>query len=138
MRKHGLEDWEFSFVANPGFLARCVYAVNKHGTAYRKKIEFSLAFVRLSVKRLREIVIHEIAHALEFMERGVSDHGPRWKSIALSLGLENPVAAIQLEAFEFPYGVFQGNRLVTGLPALTEDAKRVILAFGTEFEIRRQ
>ena len=29
---------------------------------------------------------HEIAHAIDFCQRGVSDHGPQWKAIAEQLG----------------------------------------------------
>lgn len=34
----------------------------------------------------KDTVLHEIAHALDFEERGTSDHGPRWKAIARRVG----------------------------------------------------
>lgn len=40
------------------------------------------------VEELKDVVLHEIAHALDFDRRGRSDHGRKWKSCALEVGAD--------------------------------------------------
>lgn len=54
-----------------------------------KRIELSKALARLNGNNPREwedVVRHEIAHAIDYATRGVSDHGYRWKSICVQVG----------------------------------------------------
>lgn len=46
----------------------------------------------------REILLHELAHILDWIDRGDSDHGPRWRLLARTLGLRNPKATMRLRA----------------------------------------
>ena len=40
----------------------------------------------LTVQQRLETLLHETAHAVDFLRRGRSDHGPEWKKIASHLG----------------------------------------------------
>ncbi|MEX1013985.1 MAG: SprT-like domain-containing protein [Candidatus Paceibacterota bacterium] len=35
---------------------------------------------------VRDVILHEIAHALDFEDRGTSDHSSKWKTIAKRIG----------------------------------------------------
>lgn len=67
--------------------------------------KFGSRIIELNMKLLdfpmdyRQTLIHETAHAIEFMIYGDSDHGPRWRSIMRDLGaLPNRVGSHTKEA----------------------------------------
>lgn len=52
-----------------------------------KTIGISKHLIAGSTKdEVRDVVLHEVAHAVDFMERGTSDHGPKWKAVASRVG----------------------------------------------------
>jgi len=78
-REHGLVGWSFQFDRGK----------RKMGTCYplRKLITVSEHLVRLNtLDRVRQTILHELAHALDWERNGKIGHGPTWKAIARSLG----------------------------------------------------
>lgn len=81
MNEHGLGHVPFEFGRARKTLGICWF--NKH-TGAVTKITLSRHFAEvLPEEELRDVMLHEIAHALAGME---ANHGPEWKKIALSLG----------------------------------------------------
>lgn len=53
----------------------------------RKQIYINLTYTDHSTEdQVRDLILHEIAHALEYERYGTSGHGPRWKMIASEVG----------------------------------------------------
>ena len=77
MRRHGLlPEWTFAFDRSKVRFGKCNYRL--------KQISLSKHLVELnSAGEVRETILHEIAHALA--PRGAG-HGPKWRSLALSIG----------------------------------------------------
>lgn len=72
----GISDWGFKWNnRTTKVLGRC-FCVNK-------TIELSRKFVLLNIeqnpKEIRNVILHEIAHALEYKYERTSGHGERWK-----------------------------------------------------------
>lgn len=92
LEEYGLEDWDFEF--NFRFkrkIGRC-----KCGD---KTIELSgVWFIEIGMDRIVEAggrkdfaedtILHEIAHALDFLDRGKSGHDWRWKEMARKVGAD--------------------------------------------------
>lgn len=77
MNKHGLRKWEFHFsTSRSTFGATCHAAETIHVSGPLAKFN--------SRELIREVVLHEIAHALL---PETSGHGPRWKKKAKELGV---------------------------------------------------
>src|SRR5436305_12159247 len=77
MDAHGLADWEFRFNRRKRGAGLCLH--------HRGTIELSLYFVRLNgPDKVRETLLHEIAHALVGPGHG---HGPVWPAKAAGLGV---------------------------------------------------
>lgn len=77
MDRHGLYGWTFAFDNG----------VNRAGACHvtRRKITLSKRLmVGWSEDAVRNVVLHEIAHALA--PRGASAHGPEWRAIARRIG----------------------------------------------------
>ncbi len=63
-------------------------------------IELSTYFwPAISEEQQKDTIRHEIAHALDFEQRGYSDHGPKWKLLAMRVGAK-PVACVTLNIEE--------------------------------------
>jgi predicted SprT family Zn-dependent metalloprotease len=77
MRRHAVpRDWSFRFDGSKVRFGKCNYS--------RKEISLSRYLVELNEEgRVRETILHEIAHALAPPGAG---HGPAWKSLARSIG----------------------------------------------------
>lgn len=83
MNAHGLQDWKFAFLSPKSVFGRCYFdsraiVLSAPNTALR------------DVETVRVTILHEIAHALAFLKYGdkARNHGPLWKEVALSLGIE--------------------------------------------------
>lgn len=77
MSEHGLldEGWTFRISNTKRFVGRCFYQ--------RKIIEYSKWFLESPPEEIRDVLLHEIAHALAGSAAG---HGPEWKVVAARIG----------------------------------------------------
>lgn len=76
MNNHKLNDWTFVFDSAVRRFGCCFYKV--------KKISLSRKLVELnSVEQVKDVILHEIAHALAPSDAG---HGLIWKKLATSVG----------------------------------------------------
>lgn len=55
---------------------------------------FTLAF---GLEIMKDVILHELAHAIEFIIFGTSSHGKIWKSIALQLGHSDPTRLLDID-----------------------------------------
>lgn len=79
MRQYGLSHWKFTFSNTKRALGDCHPA--------RKQIRISTYHVQGSEeKEIKDTVLHEIAHALDYERNGSTSHGPKWKEICLEVG----------------------------------------------------
>lgn len=62
------------------------------------RFEFSKHLHKATDDQIQDTILHEIAHGLDIMQRGTSDHGPRWKEIAMSIGA-NPASKAKEAVF---------------------------------------
>lgn len=76
MVRHGLEDWTLAFVESRRRLGDCQFGDRLIRIARHHAIDDSN-------ERIRDTVLHEIAHAIAGPEAG---HGPLWKAVAQSIG----------------------------------------------------
>lgn len=80
MFQHGLHDWDFKFCRG----------IQLHGKANltKKTIEISKihALYEQNQEVIRDTILHEIAHALDYLNRGFSNHDAQWKTIANTIG----------------------------------------------------
>lgn len=73
---HGLEGWSFKYDRAARRVGYCRYST--------KTISMSRHFVNdMTEAEIREIILHEIAHALAGFKAG---HGPLWRATARTLG----------------------------------------------------
>lgn len=82
MNDYGLEDMNLNW-------DRCKkrFGAFHWGGGKRPKITFSsFLFHRVSDEDSHDTLLHEIAHALDWKERGTTDHGPNWKKWAVRVG----------------------------------------------------
>lgn len=89
MTEHGLfaKGWEFEMTSSKRVFGTASYG-RRHGK-FRKIIRLSRPLTVLNADKWDEIadtVLHEIAHALDFEERGTMDHGFNWKKICVRVG----------------------------------------------------
>jgi predicted SprT family Zn-dependent metalloprotease len=77
--KWELDGWTFKFNHRKRNLGVCRYGP--------KSIELSLYLLPfMSDYDVKDTILHEIAHALDWRERGESDHGPEWRRWAVKVG----------------------------------------------------
>lgn len=75
------QGWTFKFDDAPRRFGICRYR--------EKQIGLSRKLVRLNTaEEVLNTILHEIAHAIDYIRHGSSDHGPRWRQIALGLGCD--------------------------------------------------
>lgn len=81
MKKHGCGDWEFfiDYDFDNKTIAYCDIDNRSIAIHYHFLILNSVAF-------LQQVILHEIAHALDSMERGDSNHDKVWLARARSIG----------------------------------------------------
>jgi predicted SprT family Zn-dependent metalloprotease len=85
LKTHGLHDWTFKWDR----------AVTRYGCCHhtRKKITLSRYYVissNISFEEIRNVILHEIAHALAGYAAG---HGDEWKKAALAIGCDAQVTS---------------------------------------------
>ena len=83
MEEHGILDkFKFFFEDCKSSLGRCHYGKIK-------KITLSRRYVEQNEEALVEdTILHEIAHALDYLERGYSSHDKHWKKICVRIGAD--------------------------------------------------
>lgn len=86
MDEHGLIDkgWTFAFDRAVKRLGQCVWM--KKGVNVKQITMSKIMSQERPDDEVINTMLHEIAHALDYENRGTSDHGSIWKSIALSIG----------------------------------------------------
>jgi predicted SprT family Zn-dependent metalloprotease len=93
MAEHNLNwpAWGFKIVRAKLYLGRCTYNRFNGGM-----IEFSKNYFHLSFDQIKDVLLHEIAHAIAGHAAG---HGPEWKSVCRKIGaMPNPKADLKAEA----------------------------------------
>jgi predicted SprT family Zn-dependent metalloprotease len=110
MDKHlsnGEHYWHFEFDNAVKRFGCCHYGGRK---GYY--ISLSRKLVVLNDKsQVLDTILHEIAHAMDYEERGTSDHGPNWRRLALSIGCngERCYSSDEVEQPEMKYTVSCNN-----------------------------
>jgi SprT protein len=65
------------------------YKQNAKGQIFDIEIRFNLAIAeRHPEEFIERTVPHEVAHALDFLQRGTTDHGKNWKKLCRMLGMK--------------------------------------------------
>ena len=106
LKKYDLSIYDVE-VFMPNDQAIIDYKITKNTIAYcdssKYKMRLSVVYMlALSKKRVYDIVIHEIAHALDHRKNGshnVGSHGFTWQLLAAKLGVE-PKPLLKLTPFE--------------------------------------
>jgi|SRR5690625_4755841 len=89
MELFGLEDWDFKYINDRRRLGYC--------DPRRKIIALSKHLVKHGTAGdIEDTIRHEIAHALDYLDRGKSDHSTKWKKWARYCGA-NPVARADVD-----------------------------------------
>lgn len=79
MRKHGIGNWVLSFDRCKKIFGRCWYK--------KQMISLSSYLTYLNNETaVRDVILHEIAHALCFLNNGVTGHGSTWKMWCVRIG----------------------------------------------------
>lgn len=79
MDGYGLNEWDLQFDNAVRVLGVCVTAT--------KTLVFSRRFIVTNTEgQMRDTILHEIAHALNFEQNGLLCHGSEWRALALEMG----------------------------------------------------
>lgn len=98
--KWNLHDWELKFSNQKRHLGYC--------RPRRKIISISQAFMQTNpFSIMKDTLLHEIAHALHFLEAGKTNHSNGWKKYALRVGCE-PKRCATGEGLNMPQGNYVG------------------------------
>lgn len=98
MVEHGIVDWDFQFDN----------AKRRHGYCAPRMqiISLSKHFVKLnSEKQVLDTILHEISHALHYIETETVSHNKRWKEIAKMIGC----SGLRLTIANMPQGKYTGT-----------------------------
>lgn len=121
MNEHGLNDWKFKF--NNSYLSLGVTTTSKVSKV--KEIALSkIATSKCSEEIMRDVILHEIAHALvheQGLEDDDQDHGPTWQSMAAYVGA-GPEACQSLAKHLIPE---EGKKIIIAAGALNLEPKQV-------------
>ncbi len=80
-----------------------------------KTIYISTEFMRLNpFYIIRETLLHETAHAIQYQKSGITNHGKEWKKIAKQLGCSTK-RCISIENLKMPKGKYIGKCPVCGM-----------------------
>jgi predicted SprT family Zn-dependent metalloprotease len=79
MKKHGVSDWTFKW-GDFDVLGRCDYK--------QRQIMLSRIMTKheSNFNRIKNTILHEISHAIDYNRRGLSNHDNVWQEIARSIG----------------------------------------------------
>jgi hypothetical protein len=129
MRKWGLLDEPHPWSAHICYMGEDTFG---QCSPTPRQIRLSTLLVdRASQAVILDITRHEIAHALEFVRHGKSDHGARWKKIAREVGAtpssEGPA---NLAEYGYTYVVSYGDRVLDAFYTLTDKRRSSIRAGG--------
>lgn len=98
--KWELSDWELKFSNQKRQLGYC--------RPKKKVISISKAFMETNpFPIIKDTLLHEIAHALHFLETGKTNHSNGWKKFALRVGCE-PKRCATGEGLIMPEGNYVG------------------------------
>lgn len=98
--KWKLHDWKLKFSNHRRTLGYC--------DCRKKVISLSLKFMELNpFPVMKETLLHEIAHAVQFRETGVTNHKKGWRERALIVGCE-PVRCAAPAGLNIPPGKYVG------------------------------
>lgn len=98
--KWNLQDWELKFTNQKRHLGYC--------RPRRKIISISKAFMKNNpFSIMRDTLLHEIAHALHFLETGKTNHDNGWKKFAVKVGCE-PKRCASGQGLNMPEGNYVG------------------------------
>lgn len=79
MRQHGIGNWAFSFDGAKKIFGRCWYR--------KRAISLSTYLTYLNdASTVRDVILHEIAHALSFLNDKTTGHGHVWKMWCVRIG----------------------------------------------------
>ena len=99
-KKWRLKDWKLIFSNGKRQLGHC--------NCRKKTISLSAAYMRTNpYEVLKDTLLHEIAHALQFVNTGKTDHGREWKNIAMELGC-TPERCVSSDDIDIPRGKYVG------------------------------
>jgi len=100
-QKWGLFGWEIDFSNRKRTLGHC--------NCTKKLISISNAYLKTNTfPVMKDTLLHEIAHALQFEKTGKTDHGKSWKSIARDVGCR-PVRCADLKEVNLPSAKYIGT-----------------------------
>ncbi len=98
--KWGLNDWELTFSNQKRHLGYC--------RPRKKVVSISKAFMQTNpFAVIKDTLLHEIAHALHFIETGKTNHNNGWKQFALKVGCE-PKRCATGQGLNMPDGKYVG------------------------------
>ena len=98
--KWGLDDWELVFSNQKRHLGSC--------RPRKKIISISRAFMKTnSFPVMKDTLLHEIAHALHFLDTGKTNHNNGWKEYAVKVGCE-PKRCAATDRLNMPQGKYVG------------------------------
>lgn len=80
MEKYLPSSWRLAVNKRTGSLGLCF--------PHEKLIEISIHTINAGEETFTQTLLHEIAHALDFIRNGNTGHGESWKEIMVELGLE--------------------------------------------------
>lgn len=88
MKKHDVKDWTFKFQSIEEMNTKGRYILGKCNYRYKNIILCrELTQHEENEDRVRNTILHEIAHALDFNQRGIAGaHDKQWQRIAKSIG----------------------------------------------------
>lgn len=103
IEKHLNSNWTFKWSNAKRSAGSCRIKGIKLPSGKSKIVKGTISISKSILKEMtyegvKDTILHEIAHAIQYEKTGSSDHGPIWKKIAKSLGAV-PKAAAQPEHF---------------------------------------
>ncbi len=99
--KWGLEDWELKLSYQRRHLGYC--------RPMRKTISVSLRYMeRNPFHIMKDTLLHEIAHAVHFLETGKTGHDNGWKEVATRVGCA-PQRCASVKGLIVPEGKYTGE-----------------------------
>lgn len=99
-KKWALGDWNLHFSNRKRQLGYC--------DCTKKRISISLSYMEINpFQVMQDTLLHEIAHALQFIKSGKTNHNEDWKKIALKVGCE-PKRCASTEDIVLPIGKYVG------------------------------
>jgi len=80
-----------------------------HCNCTKKIISISNAYLKINLfPAMKDTLLHEIAHALQFEKTGKTNHGKVWKTIALDVGCR-PIRCADLSEVNLPAAKYLGT-----------------------------